>query len=479
MKKILVVLLIIFIILTTSIAGLYIFINSKYDNLYSDYILSNDLKLELGYEKDDVSIFEKKNIFDLPERIQKLESVEKVVNEKEKLQQEKDDIITNFNNFISDLKEEFSAYPINIDFIPTDTSNIKLVDKKDISKFNTEYRTEFRNRVIEYNKNNTNLIRPDWDIDLELQLMTYEEKLAQMVVFGIPGTSLGGTETLMRNFKPGGVVFLGENISNNLNNFVNEIQRTNLNHKLFISTDQEGGLVKRVWWDSTLSPRDMGNASAENICNNFASRDNTLAGLGINLNLGIVADYTSDFNSFIYWRTYSNDLNKVNEIVQQGVKCSTKTLNTVKHFPGHGATNGDTHFGVEDINLTKEEWEATHLQPFKTAIDSGAKVIMIGHLRLKWLDPENPASLSKKVIDYLRNDLGFKGLIITDDLKMLTAAGYSLEDATIKAIEAGNDLLLFSNYGIDLSPMFASIIQKRVDVSDDVVRRILKTKNSL
>lgn len=470
----------IFLILFTSLAlgSLYFHINSKYDNIYNDYISSNSLRLELGYEVEDESIFNKRNITDLPERINKLSDTERVTGELEKLETEKDNIVLNFDIFVSNLQAEFSSYPITLDFIPADTSNIKLIEKKDVNKFNTIYRTEFRNKVVEYNKNNTTLIRPIWDVGLELELMTYEEKLSQMVVFGIPSTSLGSTETLIRNFKPGGVVFLGENISNNLLNFTNELQLTNPTHKLFISTDQEGGLVKRIWWDETLAPRDMGNTSAEDVCNNFQSRDNSLAELGINLNLGIVADYTTDSNSFIYWRTYSNDLNKVNEVVSQGVKCSTKTLNTVKHFPGHGGTTGDTHVGVEEINLTKEQWEATHLQPFKTAIDSGAKVIMIGHLKLMWVDSKNPASLSKKVIDYLRNELEFKGLIITDDVNMLTAAGYSLEDATIRAIEAGNDLLLFSNYGIDLNPMFASIIEKKVNVSDETVRRILEGKNS-
>lgn len=163
--------------------------------------------------------------------------------------------------------------------------------------------------------------------------------------------------------------------------------------------------------------------------------------IGINLILGPVLDISSP-RSYIGRRSYGTDPKKVSEYAiayARGVE-SGNVMSVAKHFPGHGAAEGDSHKGTLTINRSLQSLDSIDLQPFKSYIANGLSGIMVGHLAFPAIDPKGlPAALSKVVItDLLRNDLNFKGIVFTDALNMLGAKGMGAD----KAILAGSDIVL-------------------------------------
>lgn len=168
-------------------------------------------------------------------------------------------------------------------------------------------------------------------------------------------------------------------------------------------------------------------------------------------------------------------------------------LSTLKHFPGHGASPDDSHVSIPRSDLTIEQWRATHAVPFQAGIDAGAPLVMMGHLQFDRISPL-PASLSPTWVTILRQQLGFDGVIVTDDLLMLQRSGvdaYSdpVQNA-IRALAAGNDLLLYvlpgdpATVGIDLSAMIgalaAAVREGRIDESrlDASLERVLALRRA-
>src|SRR5690606_17176462 len=156
----------------------------------------------------------------------------------------------------------------------------------------------------------------------------------------------------------------------------------------------------------------------------------------------------------------------------------------IKHFPGHGDTSVDSHLDLPIIRKSLHELEQLELIPFKRAISEGADVVMVAHILLPQLDDQFPASMSEKIItELLRNQLGFQGVVITDDLTMQAITKhYSIPEATIQSIQAGNDLILIAH---DYDKIFASIERlKRAVESGEIseerinrsVMRILRLK---
>jgi beta-N-acetylhexosaminidase len=204
-----------------------------------------------------------------------------------------------------------------------------------------------------------------------------------------------------------------------------------------------------------------------------------LASVGVNLNFGIVADYTADPNSFIHSRTLGDDPASAADHVAAAVGAETPLVaSTLKHFPGHGRTNADSHNGIPVTDVSFDEWRTTDALPFEAGINAGAPAIMFGHLVFSSVDAA-PASLSAAWHDTVRNDLGFDGLIVTDDLLMLQSSGVpELADPYVNAVaalSAGNDVLLYvlpfdpSTVGIDVptlvSTLVANVSAERIDES--------------
>ncbi|MDE5809875.1 MAG: beta-N-acetylhexosaminidase [Muribaculaceae bacterium] len=224
--------------------------------------------------------------------------------------------------------------------------------------------------------------------------------------------------------------------------------------RVLIAADQEGGRVQRLKPRYGYSPLPSARKIGE-----IDNRDTTihygklmadeLAAAGINVNLAPELDIHRDDCPVIgeLDRAYSSDVEKVAYHAGLTVDClhDKGILAAVKHFPGHGSATSDSHYGLTDVTTT---WTQEELIPFKRLIDNGqADLIMTAHIFNRQLDPDMPATLSHRVLtDLLRNQLGFKGIILSDDMYMQGIIdNYRIEDAVVDAINAGADMLIMGN----------------------------------
>jgi beta-N-acetylhexosaminidase len=213
-----------------------------------------------------------------------------------------------------------------------------------------------------------------------------------------------------------------------------------------LAIDQEGGDVSRLSWDDLPSARTLRSAAPDETRDAFAARAALVARAGIDVNFGIVADVTADPGMFISRRALGTDPTAGAERVAAAVAGEGgQVLSTLKHFPGHGAAPGDSHAGIPQTDETRERWRATDAVPFAAGIRAGAPVLMFGHLRYSAVDAA-PASLSAEWHRIAREELGFTGVSVTDDLGMLQASGepaYADPVANaVQALAAGNDMVL-------------------------------------
>jgi beta-N-acetylhexosaminidase len=262
-----------------------------------------------------------------------------------------------------------------------------------------------------------------------------------------------------------------------------------------IGIDQEGGVVSRLDEDTLPSAEELRGQPPEATRQAFARRAALIASAGANLNFGIIADETDDSASFIADRILGTDPEHAALRVEQAVQGEHgHVLSTLKHFPGHGLTEGDSHSSLPSSDIAEDAWRAGPAVPFARGIAAGAEAVMVGHLCLTAVDSE-PASLSPRWHHILRHDLGFTGLAVTDDLLMLQHSGVAayedpLENA-IKAVDAGNDLLVYvlaadpEVSGVDpiqlLDGLEAAVADGRIPKArvDEAVLRLLEARLSL
>lgn len=327
-------------------------------------------------------------------------------------------------------------------------AEIDFQQKRDPQKYIQANYNRLR-EAVKFINLNTKTVPIKWQYlpDLEVNAMTLAEKVGQLFIWTVKGQQLSaGDQRFLQDFAPGGVILMGENIGNEsqVKNLTKSVQQTNPLYSLLISTDQEGSPVKRIGWDATRGQKSMAQLSIGDACAQYRQRDELLNGLGINLNYGIVADITADPKSFIFSRVFSNNPTTASDYVKTAASCALKTLTTVKHFPGHGRTGLDTHNIIASYDLPLAEWQTTDGQVFQTAIDNGVDLVMLGHLNYPQITKGQPASLSPQAVNYLREQMKFNGLIVTDDLGMLSRNKSRNATEDLKsAFKAGNDLLLY------------------------------------
>ena len=219
----------------------------------------------------------------------------------------------------------------------------------------------------------------------------------------------------------------------------------------FISIDQEGGRVERT---ENIRPKRLSAKQAYEQGMDFLKEQSSeisqeLAKWGFNLNFAPCIDVnTNPDNPIIGERSFSALPDKVVQAMRIFVKESriNNIIPCVKHFPGHGDADRDSHLTLPVIDLPFEKMKEIHIEPFKKAVEDEIEMIMVAHLHCTCFDKEPiPASLSKNVISYLRNDLGYKGVIITDDMVMKGVQNYGSLEACIMAIKAGVDMFIFRN----------------------------------
>ena len=269
------------------------------------------------------------------------------------------------------------------------------------------------------------------------------KKIYQMFILGTGELEKPLSEGL------GGVILFSKDITSkeNLINLINEI-KIKSNIPPFISIDQEGGRVERTEY---ITPKRLSAMYAFEKGENFLKKQTTgmakeLEEYGFNLNFAPCADVnTNPKNPIIGERAFSNNPDEV----IKGVKIVSDIykehgiIPCIKHFPGHGDANADSHKTLPEINLSMEEMEKYHIKPFKKSIEHGVDMIMAAHLHCTCFDNEIiPTSLSKNALSYLRNNLNFKGIIISDDMVM-KGIQYDAGEACIKGINAGLNMFIY------------------------------------
>ncbi|MCD7847044.1 MAG: glycoside hydrolase family 3 protein [Oscillospiraceae bacterium] len=223
---------------------------------------------------------------------------------------------------------------------------------------------------------------------------------------------------------------------------------------LFITVDEEGGTVARIGNNSEMgttkfpSMKTIGNTSDTDEAYNVGYTIGTeIMELGFNLDFAPVADVDSNpGNTVIGNRAFSTDADIAAEMVAAAVEGFNDSgiLCTLKHFPGHGDTGTDSHLGYTELDKSLDELWETEFIPFSSGIEAGADLVMVGHISVPQVTGDDtPASLSATMINILRNDLGFSGLIITDSMQMEAITDrYTSAEAAVMAIEAGVDIIL-------------------------------------
>lgn len=286
-------------------------------------------------------------------------------------------------------------------------------------------------------------------------------KIGQMILIGMPGTVVDPVVLEeVRQGKAGSIIYFEKNIPKT-NSFA-EFKKMSWTYQqaapipLFISIDQEGGRVNRLkekyGFPRSITAKAMGkNGSLDSVRFYASSIASTLAGLGINVNFAPCVDVAVNPENTVIVKTersFSANEDTVAMMAIEYIKQHRKVgvITALKHFPGHGSSKEDTHFGVADVTNT---WTDRELKPYKMIIDSGyVDAVMTSHIVNKMLDKNGlPGTLSKDILNgILRKKLGFNGVVFSDDMQMhAIAKNYGLEETIKLAINAGVDIMCFSN----------------------------------
>ena len=298
--------------------------------------------------------------------------------------------------------------------------------------------------------------------EARLSTMTLEQKIASMFVVHVGGADPAALQSYLDANAPAGLLLLGDNVPGSTEQ--SAALATSLHESdglgTIVAIDEEGGIVARLSADTFASAETLKGEPVAATTDAFAQRAALLESTGMTVNFGVVADVTGDPGSFIFERVLGTDPGAASDRVAAAVEAENGAVfSTLKHFPGHGAAPGDSHSSLPQTDLPLEQWRVQDAPPFQAGIDAGAELVMFGHLVYSAVDAA-PASLSAPWHAMLRDELGFEGVTVTDDLLMLESSGVpAYADRTanaISAVAAGNDLLLY-NTQLDLPPLVASI----------------------
>lgn len=322
-----------------------------------------------------------------------------------------------------------------------------------------------------------------------IEAMSLEEKAAQMFFVCCPENG----EDAAAQYQFGGYLLFGRDFLDKTPDQVKrdiESYQENVKIPMLIGVDEEGGTVVRISDEPLfrdmpfLSPRELFAQGGMELLEITAQEQcDLLASLGINVNFAPVCDISQNPEDFMYDRSLGEDAQTTSEFIKQtvAVYLENRVGSVLKHFPGYGNT-ADTHTGIAYDERTLEEFQTKDFLPFSAGIAAGAPCVMVSHNIVSAMDPDMPASLSQEVHRILREDLGFDGVIVTDDLSMGAIKDYTgAEAAAVQAVKAGNDLLCCTDYETQLPAVIAAVesgelSEERIDES---VLRILRWKQQL
>ncbi len=307
--------------------------------------------------------------------------------------------------------------------------------------------------------------------------MSLEEKIGQLFLVRYELDNIDNNI----NYNPGGYILFAKDFDNHtMDEMKKEIDNDQSKYKypLIMGVDEEGGFVTRVSRypayrsEKFKSPRSYYDEGGYPLLEQIESEKATLLkNIGLNLNLAPVSDVSVNPSDFIYNRAFGYDAEKTAEFVGKmvGYANKNKINSCLKHFPGYG-NNIDTHTDVAVDNRSYEEISGNDYLPFKAGIEAGVPSILVSHNIVNSIDNTLPSSLSEKVVGELRDNLGFTGIVMTDDLAMDAVKKYvESGNAASLAIKAGCDMIITS----DFIPMYNELLEavKNKQISEDVINK--------
>ena len=317
--------------------------------------------------------------------------------------------------------------------------------------------------------------------------MTLEEKVGQMFIARCPETDAA---QLAADYHLGGYILFGRDFKDKTAEQVTtDIQsyQDAAEIPLLIAVDEEGGTVNRVSSNPNLrsspfrSPQSLySEGGLELVRSDAQEKCRLLESLGININFAPVCDVSQDPADFIYDRTLGRDAQETSQYVAAVVETMAEEGmgSVLKHFPGYG-NNTDTHTGVAYDDRPYDTFLTSDFLPFQAGIAAGADMVLVSHNIVSAMDEASPASLSPEVHRVLREDLGFTGVIVTDDLVMDGVRDFAGDDeAAVLAVQAGNDLLCCTDFQTQVPAVLAAIESGEIteEQIDAAVLRVLTMK---
>lgn len=371
-------------------------------------------------------------------------------------------IIIEYTGLLDKNKELQEVAIKNYNIIPVSNDNVLLETWQDNGIFSSYYKAAYK------------LVKN----------LTLEEKIAQLLLVRYPNTNQ--TE-ILKKYQFGGYLFFEKDFQNKtkleVKNMINNLQNVT-NIPILTAVDEEGGNVVRVSSNTNLIENKFHSPSTLYLTGGFdlikedtIKKSKFLKDLGLNLNLAPVVDVTTNTNAYMYDRTLKKDSATTSTYAQTVINASKNTgvSYTLKHFPGYG-NNEDTHISSATDIRSYDEILKEDLPPFQAGINAGAEAVLISHNIITSIDSNNPASLSPTIHNLLRNQLNFTGIIIADNLDMNALS--QITDKSVKAILAGNDLIITTDYQTDINSIKKAIQNGTIEEKtiDKLATRIIAWK---
>lgn len=365
-----------------------------------------------------------------------------------------DNILITYTGIIEDFNDILDVDIIDYSILPRTNQNQTLIEDNFNGIFGSYYK-------MAQNK---------------LSSLNLDEKIGQLILARYDETD---ALNAIDKYKLSGFVFYEKDFKNKTTDEVKKMINTIQNKSdipLLTAVDEEGGKVIRISSNPNLvaekfkSSKELYATGGMNaIKEDTIEKSKILKNLGINLNLAPVIDVSTDPNDYMYERSLGENTETTSLYAKTVIEASkgTGVSYTLKHFPGYG-NNPDTHNASVTDTRSYDDIMANDIPPFTSGIKAGAEAVLISHNIVSSIDPNNPASLSIPIHNLLRDDLNFTGVIITDDLAM--GAITNVQDATVKAILAGNNLIITTDYQESFNSIKNAI--NNGTVSEDLIDRL-------
>ena len=327
---------------------------------------------------------------------------------------------------------------------------------------------------------------------MNISKLSLQEKIGQRFMFGVNSDNIDIIINLIENYHIGGVILYKKNYSSydEMLSVIKRFKKANSKNKipLFIAIDQEGGRVNRLpsEFNNVKNIYDISKKNIDLVSDSGIVTGKVLSSLGINMNFAPVLDLTkNNMSKILYNRCFYGDIDSVSLASMKYIDGIRKNniISVPKHFPGHGISSVDSHF-ITPYVFDKNKILDEHIKPFDNVISNGIDALMVGHLVIRGMTDGVPASISYNFINrYLRKRSNYNGLVITDEINMLSHNLFYKFNYMKKAIMSGSDIILFKIKSnnvfeiIDKCIKYVSEHDQCIKLLDESVNRIIKIKN--